>query len=161
MVRVAVFTHGLDVADHVVLCGAHRYNTDTDEEMSDSSEFEVRAAGSVIERLGCKQLTSAPHQDEDEDGWESDEMEMALQRDTLSPPEQVHARAMLTPASIKLAHYVSVTQDLRGIVGLVQGKGVKPVLCEVGGHNLNCCNLLLQVLSPLCNLGRSHPFSLK
>jgi hypothetical protein len=36
----------------------------------------------------------------------------------------------------------------------VQGKGVKPVLCEVGGHNLNCCNLLLQVLSPLCNLGR-------
>ncbi len=30
-------------------------------------------------------------------------------------------------------------------MGLVRGKGVKPVLCEVGGQNLNCCNLLLQV----------------
>lgn len=70
---------------------------------------------------------SSDFEDEDEDSWESDELETTPQRDTLSPPEQ----------------------DLRGIVGLVRGKGVKPVLCEVGGQNLNCCNLLLQGSSKL------------
>lgn len=139
-----------------------RYNTDTDAEMSDSSDFEVSSSwafGGLWRCLHGGWLTTAhlAFQDEDEDSWESDELETTPQRDTLSPPEQVRGPSI--HAALARAHterltrvlprlMVMVMQDLRGIVGLVRGKGVKPVLCEVGGQNLNCCNLLLQVPDP-------------